>query len=693
MRTKPYFIPIAVMMLLCSLWAQADHLEELVVTASQNTRTIDVADELLISSDLAQLLKKAPGGNVNTNGPLTGIPQYRGMFGSRIAVSMDGTHLAPSGPNWMDPPMSYAVGGQLESLKIYRGIVPVSVAQESIGGAIDVKSIEGEFSKEEEFAIGGRLMSNVQSVNDAYHLESAVYASNKHNRVRIAAMTEKGDDAEFPNGKIRPTEYERQRYDLGYGFRTGNHTAQLSYGYNDTGDSGTPALPTDIETIKGDLYSLRYNFDRNEVVNITVALFSSNLDHTMTNYLLREAPATSQWRRISASSDNMGFKLMTTVFDTMGSSTFGFDGFNAKHDADVDNPNNPMFFIETFNHAKREVLGAFFERTENFNTHWSGEFGIRFNRVEMDANEVNATPSMMMPAAASLRDAFNNAKLRQVDNNLDLAAKAWFQSTNHTKWYLGVAQKNRSPSYQERYLWLPLQATAGLADGYTYTGTVALNPEVSRQIESGLNYSSDTLTLSPRIFYSKVKDFIQGTKSEDPAAIAFVRMMNAQNGTNNPDPLQFSNVDAELYGFDMDWFWHLSQQWSASGLINYVRGERDDSSDDNLYRIAPPNATVRLTYTAPAWTATLEAVGYAKQDNVSAVNDEQESSSYGLINLNATWDATKNLQLAAGVDNVLDKRYEAHLGGYNRAINPDIALGARLPSSGTNIFARVMYRF
>ena len=123
MRIKPY--PVIMVMLVCTLPVQADHLEELVVTASQDTRTIDVADELLISSDLAQLLKRAPGANVNSNGPLTGIPQYRGMYGSRIAMSMDGTQLAPSGPNWMDPPLSYAVGGQLESLKIYRGIVPV----------------------------------------------------------------------------------------------------------------------------------------------------------------------------------------------------------------------------------------------------------------------------------------------------------------------------------------------------------------------------------------------------------------------------------------------------------------------------------------------------------------------------------------------------------------------------------------
>jgi iron complex outermembrane receptor protein len=668
-------------------------MEELVITASHDTRTIDVADELLIAPDVTQLLKKAPGANVNSNGPLTGIPQYRGMYGSRIAISMDGAHIAPSGPNWMDPPLSYAVGGQLESLEVYRGIAPVSVAQESIGGAIDVKSMHGEFASGEDFELAGRVIGNAQSVNNSYHAESAVYASNQQNRIRVAAMTENGDDAEFSDGKIRPTEYERQRYDIGYGFRTGYHTLQLDYGYNDTGDSGTPALPMDIEKIEGDLYGLRYNFDRNELIHSMVSLYDQDLDHTMTNYLLREPPAPSQWRRNTASSDNKGFKLSTTLIDDTGSSTFGFDGLSAKHNSDIDNPNNPMFFVENFNDARREVLGAFLERQQDFTAQWQGEFGIRFNRVEMDSDEVNGTPAMMMPPAAMLRDTFNNSKLKQVDNNLDLVAKARYRATDNTSWYAGIAQKNRSPSYQERYLWLPLEATAGLADGYTYIGTVGLDPEVSRQIEAGLDYSNGGLTVSPRIFYSKVSDYIQGTPSEDAAAIAFVRMMNTQNGTNNPDPLQFTNVDAQLYGFDMDWAWYLTPQWSLSGLVNYVRGERDDSSDDNLYRIAAPNATIALTYTAASWAATVETVGYAKQDDVSAVNNEQESSSYGLINLNATWQATAGLQLAAGVDNLLDKKYEDHLGGYNRAANPDIVKGTRLPGYGTNVFARVMYEF
>ena len=53
-----------------------------------------VVNAVQISPDISQLLKEAPGANVNSNGPITGIPQYRGMYGPRIATSLDGNQLA-----------------------------------------------------------------------------------------------------------------------------------------------------------------------------------------------------------------------------------------------------------------------------------------------------------------------------------------------------------------------------------------------------------------------------------------------------------------------------------------------------------------------------------------------------------------------------------------------------------------------
>jgi iron complex outermembrane receptor protein len=678
---------------LAALPARADHLEELVVTATHSTRTIDVTSALVISPDVAQLLKEAPGANVNSNGPLTGIPQYRGMYGPRIATAIDGNQLAPSGPNWMDPPISYVVGSQLESLQVYRGIVPVGVAQEAIGGAIDAKMNKGSFGNTGEFDLNGRVMSSGQSVNDGYTLNTNLYASNDQHRLKVAALTESGNNAGFPDGKIIPTKYERDRYDLGYGFRSGAHTLQLDYGNNDTGDTGTPALPMDIRYIRGDLYNLEYHFETTANAAVDLALYGSELRHSMDNYRLRQPPSSAaNWRRNTASSDNIGFRLEGTLRDASGAWLAGVDGFESSHDSDIDNPNNPMFFVVNFNSAERKVLGGFIERQQSLAERWKAELGIRYNRVSMDSGKVDGTPAQMMPPAQMLRDSFNNAQRNQTDNNVDLVARAWFQATDTSSWYLGLARKNRSPSYQERYLWLPLEATGGLADGNTYTGDIGLRPETSNQVEFGLDFNNNRLTLSPRVFYSKVDDYIQGTPSQSAPALMFVNMMNMMNGSNNPPPLQFSNVEAKLYGFDMDWALQLDGSWALSGIVNYVRGERDDI-DDNLYRIAPPNATARLTYSRDNWSAGLEGVVYDKQKHVSETNREQKTSGYGVVNISGTWQVTSALQLAAGVDNLFDREYRDHLSGYNRAANPDISRGERLPGYGVNAFARAIYEF
>jgi len=44
---------------------------------------IDLEQAPVTTPDAAELLRRAPGANVNRNGPLTGIAQYRGMYGDK----------------------------------------------------------------------------------------------------------------------------------------------------------------------------------------------------------------------------------------------------------------------------------------------------------------------------------------------------------------------------------------------------------------------------------------------------------------------------------------------------------------------------------------------------------------------------------------------------------------------------------
>ena len=675
-----------------SVVAWGGHMEEVIVSGSHEKRTIDVVDEMTIAADTAQLLKQAPGATVNGNGPLTGIPQYRGMYGPRVGVQLNGTQLAPAGPNWMDPPLSYAAAAQLESLQLYRGIAPVSVVQESIGGAVNAVTARGEFSDSSAMTLDTHVVASGQSVSNGTLLGATVLASNDMHRLRLAAMTEQGDDVEFSDGKILPSEYERDRYELGYGLRVGAHTLQFDYSRSETGDAGTAALPMDIQLIDGDLYTLGYNFSATDW-SLDATVFGSELDHTMTNYHLRQAPMSEGlWRRNTAAASNRGFKVSATFTGDNGLWIIGADGLDSSHDSNIDNPSNPAFFVVNFNDAERTIVGMFAERQHDFGNAWSAELGLRYNHVVMDAGEVDGTPAMM-PAGAMLRDAFNAADRKQTDDNFDLVAKGFYHANDELSYYAGVARKTRSPAYQERYLWLPLQATGGLADGLTYTGNIELRPEVARELELGLDFNNGSLVLSPRLFYRDVKDFIQGVPSTLAPANMFVTMMNMSTGSNNPAPLQFDNVDAVLWGFDMDWRYTMSPTWAVSGLVNYVRGERDDI-DDNLYRIAPLNGSLALDYTGHRWGARLEGRLYAEQDKVSATNNEQQSDGYGLLNLGGYWLASDLLRVAVGVDNVLDENYADHVSGINRVMgNSGLAPGERIPGYGRNAYLRVDVNF
>ena len=204
-------------------------------------------------------------------------------------------------------------------------------------------------------------------------------------------------------------------------------------------------------------------------MSFNARVFGSDLDHVMTNYHLRQSPPPAGQRRNTAASDNIGFALDTSLTDDRGAWRIGVDGFTSSNDSNIDNPNNPTFFVVNFNDAQRETLGVYVERSHRFNDDWRGEFGLRHNRVETDADEVDATPARMMPPAMALRDAFNSADREQTDNNTDLVAQAWYRASDGVDLYAGLARKHRAPSHVERYLWLgcacPRCLSWGAGDG------------------------------------------------------------------------------------------------------------------------------------------------------------------------------------------------------------------------------------
>jgi len=666
--------------------AQAGHLEEVLVKGEPLTPfTEDRGLAPLAETNTALLLRRVAGANVNFNGTLAGIPQYRGMFGSRVNTDIDGMDIGNACSNNMDSPLHYLPRTFVDHLEVIRGIAPVSGGLETIGGTIIAESRGAEFADGPEIVFGGRFAGGGQSVDGGYSVSGDFNAANDRYRLRGAASRESGSHRDFGGGTIRPTRYERNAFDAGYAMRLGDGTFGVDYRRNDTTKAGTPALPMD------DIYS-DANFVRGAYsavfgdVDLSTSIYWNDVDHLMDNFSLRNAPAGRNRANLAAA-DTLGWRVEAALPWAGAQLRLGTDGHLFDYDSNISDPNNAAFFVVNFNDVERYRYGIYGEWEHDNLGRWNVELGLRWTHVAMNAGVVDASMARVRPPLAMLRDRFNNADRSQNSDHIDVAAVATYALSDTLALEAGIGHKNRSPSHQERYLWLPLEATAGLSDGNLYVGDITLDDETAWQFEVGLNWESSSFSISPRAFYHHVDDYIQGIPATDPLVI----MIATMNG--DPTPLQFANVDARLWGVDTEWAAAISPTWHLSGILSWTRGERRDIND-NLFRIAPLNTLVDLSYQREHWSVALEGEFYAAQNDVSRTNGEKRSAGYALMNLYGQYELPNyGLSLTAGVENVLDKTYRPHLNGVNRVARSDVAVGDRIPGDGINVFVQAEWKF
>ena len=675
--------------------ALADHgqtIEEVTVQAFPLASQISASPRSnpLHSPDSAELLKRIPGANNNANGVVTSIAQYRGMYGDRVSVKLDQAPTLSGGPNAMDSPLTYAPAGLLQELIVYRGITPVSQAQESIGGHMVAQFNRGTFGPEANIEVSGFARAQLTDNGNQSNTDIQVVIANNQHKLSFLNAHNEGDNIDAGTDKtIAGSQHQRDRFDLAYGWKSDSTELTLFAGQLDISNSGTPALAMDIVSVETDLAGLIVNTEINSA-RINMAVAWADVTHSMDNFSLRTAPSMNMaYRSNLATADNLSWSLDVQLPLAFAELKIGTDGNLSSHDSIISNPNNAMFELLNFNDSQRDILGLFAELNSNIGD-WQYQAGIRHNRIAMDSGEVASSGMMAMmgDAASMLAMQFNQADRKLDYNTTDLVLKFNRTLDPETAITIDLGIKNRAPSYQETFLWLPLPITAGLADGRSYIGNLALKHETASEISIGLSKKADRFSLYPQIFYRQVDNYIQGVESMNMVANMLSTMMSGTAA------LSYENTDAEIYGADANWSYSINQHWSVDGVVSYVRGKRTDIKD-NLYRIAPANARFSLRYQSPqaAVQLILESVLYARQKHVASYNDEAQSSAFSIVNIGADWSLTENIKMRSGVKNIFDRFYAPHLSGRNRTGDSDIALGAAIPGLGRAVYLSMAIDF
>ena len=700
------------------LLAQAESVEEIVVIGSQQfiqrefnaTRTGSHVDP-------ARLMSQVPGGGANYNGPLTGQIQYRGMFGPRINVNIDGMKIHGGGPNWMAPPLHHIPAGLMQELVVQQGIASVSTGA-GLGGTATALWKHPEYNTDSGWKFNGDTEATFGSVDSGSSFSGVIGASSPRHRIYGVGSSDRGNDYSSPSGDVAATQYNRDVIGIGYGYRDATHSLDINAHRIDTEDTGTPSLPMDIDWFDTRTWNARYrgNFDR---FGLQVQVYGSEVDHGMSNSLLRPTPDFSSLplppftgddqRNVLTDSDEFGYRVAVEFTLGAGDMVTGVEGTDAEHNATVYDADFAPFFVNNFAGSSVQETAVFLEWTAVLDNRWYVEAGLRAAEVTMDSGNVDAFPARLVDmnparwgmgtpprAVFMLRESFNNRSRQRQDNNLDWVVKSRYQASDNLVVELGLAQRMRSPMYQERYLWIPLEANAGLGDGNNYVGNPDLEPETARQVELGLDWNYENFSFSPRIYRRQVDDYIQGIPSTQMAVVGVSR-----NANGDPTPLIFANTEALYTGADMTLAYRINDNFRAEVMYSTVDGKREDIPD-YLYRINPDNLRALIYFEGAGFNARLEQLFVFDQDRISATNtldpgnpnnNAAATDGFALTSFFLGWTMNDGLNLSLGVENLFDEEYTDHLTGFNRVLDSVVPQGSRMIGPGRNFFGRVQYRW
>lgn len=666
----------------------------IVVTGFRITTNVTIEEHVspeqapLLGPDAAGLVARLPGAALVDNGSISGQVQYRGLFGPRAPVAIDGAAVASGGPNLMDPPLHYAPMPLVERIEVDRGVAAVSRGP-GMGGGMNVVLKGVDFASGHDIEYEAETMASVRSVDGSYAVGGVAGGASESRSFQLLFSREEGGDIAFSGGDIPNSHHERTVYGLGGGLASGDHAVSLDYRRLDTGPTGNAALAMDIEHVETDVARLAYEGMAGDIA-IDAAIGWTDVSHGMDNFSQRPNPDPMRHRYTVATANTVSAEL-TVGFEALGGDLeLGIDREEAEHDVLISNPNNAAFFLGSLPDISIERTGAY-AQWEGVILSLESELGVRADWHSDDAG-LARTGAAVPAGAQMLAGMFNMADRAHDDTTVDAVARFWRHTDGPLTWRLTLAHKTRMPSYVERYAWLPTGASGGLADGNTYVGDLHLEPETADSIEAGFDWRGESGYLRPTVFYRRVDDFIQGVAYDaTPGVIDTpVEMVSMMNG--DATPLRFANVDADFFGVDADFGWQLSRAWRIDGVASLVKGDRRDI-DEPLYRMAPARLLLDLTYEQADWSVSLESQFVAEQDRVSATNSEQATDGYAVFGANLDWYARDNVLVTLGVENLFDETYERHLSGYNRVAGGDVAVGDRLPGQGRGAYARISAAF
>ncbi|PHZ84960.1 TonB-dependent receptor domain-containing protein [Paremcibacter congregatus] len=680
---------------------QKQALEEIVVTGTLMQKpalstSVPKDTDGQPSADAGDYLRQIPG---VTSGRMSGHalePVIRGQSRSQLNIVNNGAYLEGAGPNRMDTPAAFADIDTADVVIVHRGYQSVQYGPGGSGGTVIVEHNAPDFDPGQN--IKGRIDGAFESNGDIW--SAAGHLSARHGKMylRVNGHYKNAENYQDGEGRDVRTAFEIYGGSLEAGYQSTTTLVSLGISHEETRDTLFPGAGMDSPEGRGTILrgKLRHDVDDGGALKtVKLDLYRSHALHQMDNFSLRDRMMMFRLSELDAYTT--GGKLSADFSWDDRNLTLGVDVKNVDHDGDrvgndMDRSNLDKVQSVLIPDATIRNIGLFAEGVQPISSDLQLKAGLRYDHVRASADRTDQKNDLvmvgMMPMSPDMLyyNYYGIKAENQTEHNFGGLLRLEYDLTAEAALYMGVSRSTRSANTVERYMASLLGTVtmpSGMMINMSWVGNPDLDPEKHTQIDMGIGFREAGWNILLSAYYDAVDDYIFRDRAHGQADILL---------DNNA--LVYRNIDARLWGFEIEGSASLGDHLTVFGNVSYTQGQNRDL-DIPLYQIPPFSYDLTLTYARDIWSVGGRLQGALAQRRVDdnpmqgSGRDAGETDGYALFDLFASLEIKDTTHIKIGVSNLFDQTYANHL---NRESLND-ATTVRVNEPGRSFYLRLKTDF
>ena len=623
------------------------------------------------ATDGADYLQSIMGFSAIKNGGTNGDVTFRGMFGSRIKILADGTENLGACPSRMDAPTSYISPESYDQISVVKGPQTVQYANTGSAATVIFERKKPELTAEKPYQGQASVLMGSFGRLD-HNIETALGDETKY--IRLNANRSESNSYQDGDGNTVPSAWERWNADVALGWTPDENTwLELTGGKSD-GEALYAGRDMDGSQFARESLGLR--FEKKNLTDVIQKVegqvnYSYN-DHVMDNFRLRTPPMTHDMMTHQMVANPSEMQVTRRTLNTRFAMTSEWDKLNLITGIDSQQNNHAgsmiMYVMPSMNtplttNMKFQSYGAFGELGYQLSENSKLVTGARLDQVKIDALKLNDDRSETLPSGF----------IRLENQHPEHDAKS----------YIGLGYVERVPDYWELF------STAHGNSGMSKPTFNDLDTEKTLQLDMGYQHQHGAFNSWVSAYAGLINDYILMSYHNHPTS--------GGHGHGSSFSAGAKNIDATIAGAEAGLGYQFSDAIQADMSAMYAWGE-NTTDNKALPQIAPLEGRFNLRYVQDKYTLGMLWRVVAKQDRISLNQgnivgyDMNESKAFSTLALNASYHLMQDIDVAVGVDNVLDKTYTEHL---NKAGSSGFGFASneQFNNTGRNYWARISMKF